>query len=146
LTAGLSALGSSRLVIIGGLAELFSGSISMGVGGYFSTRAERDNYRYRERQTKHRIEDAPALSFEAEIFEIFNQYGVDHRTSIQIARCLWNSAADKSKAEDNMTSFVLKFGEGIEPVSTARVYASAFTIALSYFLGGLIPMVLASFC
>ena len=36
LTAGLSSLGSSKLVIVGGLAELFSGSISMGLGAYLA--------------------------------------------------------------------------------------------------------------
>jgi hypothetical protein len=34
LTAGLSGLGSSRLVVTGGLAELCAGAISMGLGGY----------------------------------------------------------------------------------------------------------------
>lgn len=34
LTAGLSSLGSSRLVVTGGLAELCAGAISMGLGGY----------------------------------------------------------------------------------------------------------------
>lgn len=34
LTAGLSSLGSSKLVVTGGLAELCAGAISMGLGGY----------------------------------------------------------------------------------------------------------------
>lgn len=34
LTAGLSSLGSSSLVVTGGLAELCAGAISMGLGGY----------------------------------------------------------------------------------------------------------------
>lgn len=34
LTAGLSALGDTKLVIYGGLAELIAGAISMGLGGY----------------------------------------------------------------------------------------------------------------
>lgn len=34
LTAGLSSLGSSKLVVTGGLAELCAGAISMGVGGF----------------------------------------------------------------------------------------------------------------
>lgn len=40
LTAGLSALGDSKVVIIGGLAELIAGSISMGLGGYLGARSE----------------------------------------------------------------------------------------------------------
>lgn len=34
LTAGLSSFGESRLVVVGGVAELFAGAISMGVGGF----------------------------------------------------------------------------------------------------------------
>ncbi len=37
LTAGLSSLGNSKLVITGGMAELVSGAISMGLGGLFSS-------------------------------------------------------------------------------------------------------------
>ena len=34
LTAGLSSLGTSKLVVYGGIAELIAGTISMGVGGF----------------------------------------------------------------------------------------------------------------
>ncbi len=34
LTAGLSSLGESKLVVLGGVAELIAGAISMGVGGF----------------------------------------------------------------------------------------------------------------
>jgi VIT family len=34
LTAGLSSLGESRLVVVGGVAELIAGAISMGIGGF----------------------------------------------------------------------------------------------------------------
>lgn len=40
LTAGLSALGDTKVVIYGGFAELFAGAISMGVGGYLGARGE----------------------------------------------------------------------------------------------------------
>lgn len=40
LTAGLSALGDTRLVIYGGLAELIAGGISMGLGGYLGAVSE----------------------------------------------------------------------------------------------------------
>ena len=40
LTAGLSALGDTRVVIYGGLAELIAGAISMGLGGYLGAKAE----------------------------------------------------------------------------------------------------------
>lgn len=40
LTAGLSAFGSTRIVIYGGLAELIAGAISMGIGGYLGAKTE----------------------------------------------------------------------------------------------------------
>jgi len=40
LTAGLSSLGESRIVTLGGVAELFAGAISMGIGGFLASQAE----------------------------------------------------------------------------------------------------------
>ena len=40
LSAGLSALGNTKVVIFGGLAELIAGAISMGLGGYLAARSE----------------------------------------------------------------------------------------------------------
>jgi len=40
LTAGLSALGDTRLVIYAGMAELIAGAISMGLGGYLGAKSE----------------------------------------------------------------------------------------------------------
>lgn len=40
LTAGLSALGSTRVVVYGGFAELIAGAISMGLGGYLGAKSE----------------------------------------------------------------------------------------------------------
>lgn len=34
LTAGLASLGSSRVVVLGGVAELIAGAISMGIGAF----------------------------------------------------------------------------------------------------------------
>ena len=40
LTAGLSTLGETKVVIYGGLAELIAGAISMGLGGYLAAKSE----------------------------------------------------------------------------------------------------------
>lgn len=40
LTAGLSALGNTNVVIFAGLAELTAGAISMGLGGYLGAKSE----------------------------------------------------------------------------------------------------------
>ena len=55
LTAGLSSLGESKLVILGGIAELIAGAISMGIGGFLASQAERDHYRYQRKVTAARV-------------------------------------------------------------------------------------------
>lgn len=40
LTAGLATLGDSHLVVLGGLAELVAGALSMGLGGWLGARSE----------------------------------------------------------------------------------------------------------
>jgi hypothetical protein len=40
LTAGLSALGDTKVVVFGGFAELIAGAISMGLGGYLGAKSE----------------------------------------------------------------------------------------------------------
>ena len=40
LTAGLSSLGNAKLVVLGGLAELMAGGISMGLGGFIGAKSE----------------------------------------------------------------------------------------------------------
>lgn len=40
LSAGLSALGNTKVVVLGGLAELTAGAISMGLGGYVGAKSE----------------------------------------------------------------------------------------------------------
>ena len=110
----------------------------MGVGGYFSTKAERDNYNYLLRQTHQRMQHTSLISFEGEIYDIFAKYGLDHKTAQRMARCLY---VKDLQTGDALTSFIMQFGEGVEPISKWRVYISAATIGLSYFVGGLIPMV-----
>lgn len=40
LTAGLASVGTTRIVVLGGLAELIAGAISMGVGGFVGAHSE----------------------------------------------------------------------------------------------------------
>lgn len=40
-----------------------------------------------------------------------------------------------------LTAFLLKFGGGMEEVPESRLWISAITIGLAYFIGGLVPMV-----
>jgi hypothetical protein len=87
LTAGLSSLGSSKLVIIGGLAELFSGSISMGLGAYLAAVTDRDHYKSEEAREREEISTKPGAEKE-ECHEILASYGVSREASQSVVECL----------------------------------------------------------
>lgn len=40
LTAGLASLGDTKVVVLGGLAELIAGALSMGLGGFIGAKSE----------------------------------------------------------------------------------------------------------
>ncbi|KAI0649887.1 VIT family-domain-containing protein [Trametes meyenii] len=174
LTAGLSSLGESKLVILGGIAELIAGAISMGIGGFLATQAERDHYRYLRKVTAARVLRSCDGEMEREVHAVLGPVGVDGKVSRQVAYSLRDAefSSDESgegessssrrttrastasdatlTAEEGgelrwskdvgLTAFLLKFGEGLEDVSTVRMYTSAFTIGMGYLIGGLIPL------
>ncbi|KAI0729545.1 VIT family-domain-containing protein [Fomitopsis betulina] len=168
LTAGLSSLGESKLVILGGIAELIAGAISMGIGGFLASQAERDHYRYLRRQTRARVLRSCEGEMEREVHAVLGPVGVDERTSRAVAHCLMNVEVDshgegasstavgsdtasrvsttdseaglKWSGSVGLSAFLLKFGEGLEEVPTRRLYTSALTIGMGYLVGGLIPL------
>ncbi|ELR09347.1 hypothetical protein GMDG_03913 [Pseudogymnoascus destructans 20631-21] len=79
LTAGLSALGDTRVVIYGGLAELVAGAISMGLGGWLGAKSELASYNATEAQTAARIAAAPA-SLGDELTALFEPYDIPPST------------------------------------------------------------------
>ncbi|KAL6309490.1 VIT family-domain-containing protein [Sparassis latifolia] len=159
LTAGLSSLGTSRLVIIGGVSELIAGAISMGIGGFLASQAERDHYRFLRRATSHRVLRSCDGEMEREVYDILGPVGVDEKTSRAVADCLRRIEVDSAGEDITSTSstcpesgmrldknvglsgFLLKFGENLEEVPTRRLYISAFTIGMGYLLGGIVPLI-----
>ncbi|CAA7261885.1 unnamed protein product [Cyclocybe aegerita] len=165
LTAGLSSLGESKLVVLGGIAELIAGAISMGIGGFLASQAERDHYRYLQKQTAERVRRSCAGEMEREVLEVLGPVGVDGGTCRRVAGCLREVEAEgegdallgegrrePSAASDvesgslrwskevGLTAFLLKFGQGLEEIPNRRMYISAFTIGMGYLIGGLIPL------
>ena len=100
LTAGLSSLGTSKLVILGGIAELIAGAISMGIGGFLASQAERDHYRYLRKVTAARVVRSCDGEMEREVYAVLGPVGVDEKVSRQVAGCLRDVefAADGSDA------------------------------------------------
>ncbi|CDZ97751.1 Uncharacterized membrane protein [Phaffia rhodozyma] len=174
LTAGLSGLGDARLVVLGGLAELIAGAISMGIGGFLASQAELDHFHYLRKQTHARVLRSCGGEMEREVHGVLGSVGVDESISRVVAQSLlqvesehaeagdwdentsgskaawWKFGLGKSDPEEGstlkwskdigVTGFLMRFGEGLEETPVSRLYISAITIGLAYFIGGLCPL------
>lgn len=82
LTAGLSALGDSNLVVIAGLAELLAGAISMGLGAYLAAITEKKHYQVAERGVRREVEETGSES--SPFAAMFSRYGVSNDVSKRV--------------------------------------------------------------
>jgi VIT1/CCC1 family predicted Fe2+/Mn2+ transporter len=137
LAAGISgALASnphaSTLVVTAGLAEIAAGSIAMGLGGYLAARTDLEHYASeREREIRETVE-LPDIETE-EVVKVFRDYGL---TDAQMAPVVQAITGDQKHWVD----FMMRFELGLEEPQQTRARISALTIAMSYIVGGMIPL------
>jgi vacuolar iron transporter family protein len=133
LAAGLSgAIDSSGIIITAGLAEIAAGSIAMGLGGYLAARSDAEHYASERKKEQQEVVKIPDVE-KREVAEVFEQYGISHAESAQVVNAL---ARDPEKWVD----FMMRFELGLEEVPPKRARNSAATIAVSYVVGGLVPL------
>ncbi len=133
LAAGLSgAVNSTHVVVLAGLAEIAAGSIAMGLGGYLAARGDAEHYgnerKREEREIVERVRDE-----EEEIYTIFEEYGVERAESESVLQAL-------KRNPKAWVDFMMRFELGLEEPHENRASQSALTIAISYILGGMIPL------
>jgi VIT1/CCC1 family predicted Fe2+/Mn2+ transporter len=133
LTAGLSSLGNSKLVITGGLAELVSGVISMGLGGYLAAKSESDYYEHQVAK-----ECTIFIACQCQATQTIQEVLAEYQLSSQTIKAF---VADLEKSQEYYVNFILKFGRGLEAPDPGREFTSALTIGLAYFFGGFIPLI-----
>lgn len=134
LAAGLTGTASatSKLVVIAGLAEIAAGSIAMGLGGYLAARTDRDHYQSeRQREIRETVE-LPEKETE-EVAEVFREYGMSEKDIAPVVKAI---CSDQKRWVD----FMMRFELGFEEPDPKRARNSAATIALSYILGGMVPL------
>jgi VIT1/CCC1 family predicted Fe2+/Mn2+ transporter len=134
LAAGLTGTmaATSKLVVIAGLAEIAAGSIAMGLGGYLAARTDRDHYESeRQREIRETVE-LPEKETD-EVADVFRGYGMSEEDLQPVVKAI---CADQKRWVD----FMMRFELGFEEPDPARARNSAVTIALSYILGGLVPL------
>jgi VIT1/CCC1 family predicted Fe2+/Mn2+ transporter len=137
LAAGLSSLGESRLVVLGGIAELIAGAISMGIGGFLASQAERDHHRFLRRTIKARVLRSCDGEMEREVHAVLGAVGIDEKVSRQVAHNLLEvepaaEGGDAPRGDEErglrwsqnvgITEFLLKFGEGLGASRASRSF------------------------
>ena len=133
LAAGLSgAVASSKIVVTAGLAEVAAGSIAMGLGGYLAARSEAEHYENERKREVREVETVPEIEA-AEVQEIFQNYGLNEAQSVLVVDAMRRNPA-------TWIDFMMRFELGLEEPDPKRALQSAFTIAASYIVGGLIPL------
>jgi VIT1/CCC1 family predicted Fe2+/Mn2+ transporter len=134
LAAGLTgtAAATSTLVVIAGLAEIAAGSIAMGLGGYLAARTDRDHYlSERQREYRETIE-LPDKETE-EVADVFRGYGMTEQDLAPVVKAI---SADR----DRWVDFMMRFELGFEEPDPRRARNSAAAIAISYIIGGMVPL------
>jgi VIT1/CCC1 family predicted Fe2+/Mn2+ transporter len=133
LAAGLSgAVSNPHIIVTAGMAEIVAGAIAMGLGGYLAARVDVEHYAA-ERQRELRETVEMAEEERAEVAQIFRSYGLDEASVAAIVRSV---SADQRRWVD----FMMRFELGLEEPDPRRARTSAWTIALSYMAGGLVPL------
>jgi vacuolar iron transporter family protein len=133
LAAGLTAaVTSSRIIVTAGLAEIAAGAIAMGLGGYLAARTDQEHYLSEEQREYKEIQQLREVEIE-EVATIFRDYGVKSPVLDQVTNAI---AADPKRWVD----FMMRFELGLERPDPKRAPISAMTIAVSYIIGGLIPL------
>ena len=134
LTAGLSSLGDSKLVITGGFAELISGAISMGLGGYLGAKSELDYYKSEVQiERKKFFQDTTIVNHEVEDILLDINPNFSEETIVSFIKDLQNDP-------ELMLDFIIKYGRSLEEPAENRQLISAVTIGGGYLLGGFVPL------
>ncbi|GAB4828718.1 Vacuolar iron transporter 1 [Ancistrocladus abbreviatus] len=133
LAAGLSgANATSSIVLTAGIAEVAAGAISMGLGGYLAAKTEADHYMRELKREQEEIIAVPDTEA-AEIAEILSEYGIEPHEYAPVVAAL-------RKKPQAWLDFMMKFELGLEKPNPRRALQSAFTIAVAYIVGGLVPL------
>ncbi|SMQ50760.1 unnamed protein product [Zymoseptoria tritici ST99CH_3D7] len=134
LTAGLSALGTTDLVVVAGFAELVAGAISMGLGGFLAAKGEADGYMAALQETKECVANDEQRACRM-VRSTFYQYGFPLETLDSMTKAL---SAEPEQFVDFLMRFHHRLAEADFTASKALV--SGLTISSGYFFGGLVPL------
>ena len=133
LAAGLAAAFSDHMtVVIGGLAEIVAGAISMALGGFLAAQSQVEYYRSELAREERETEETPGEE-RAEVWRIFRGYGLRGEAL--------ERATDAVTAErDAWVRFMMREELGLEEPAPDTAIWSAVRIGGAYVVGGVIPL------
>jgi vacuolar iron transporter family protein len=133
LAAGLSgAVEGTKIIVTAGLAEVAAGAIAMGLGGYLAARTDAQHFYAERKREEIETEEIPEEEAE-EVASVFRSYGLKDDIVYKVVDAI---REDRTRWVD----FMMKFELGLETPNPGRAVRSATTIAISYIVGGLIPL------
>jgi vacuolar iron transporter family protein len=133
LAAGLSgAVSSTKIIVLAGAAEIAAGAIAMGLGGYLAAKTDLEHFvaeRNREIAETHTMAEEETL----EVQRVLAEWGLSEGDQKPLITAITSD-------RDRWVDFMMRFELGLEEPAPGRAVKSASTIAVSYIVGGLIPL------
>ncbi len=133
LTTAATALSrGTGIIVTAGLAEIAAGSIAMGLGGYLAAKTDSEHYASELKREYRETVELPEIEIE-EVAKVFRDYGL----TVEQMKPVVDAITGNQK---RWVDFMMRFELGLEEPDPARAGRSAITIAVSYIIGGLIPL------
>lgn len=127
--AGATSTESTFFIV--GMSGLIAGALSMSLGEYVSVSSQRDSERALLEKERYEIENFPEEELE-ELARIYEGKGLSKATSELVAKELMEHDAFAAHADAEF---------GIDPDSLTNPVHAAVASALSFFVGGVIPLI-----
>jgi len=133
LLAGVAgATSDQRIIVIVGLTEMFAGAVSMGMGSFLSSKAEKEIFDRELREELDFAEDEPYLASETLLLAL-QQEGLSRQASYQVVKHLGQERS----------VFVRTFSEkvlGLGSADITKPLQAALVMAAAYIIGALLPL------
>jgi vacuolar iron transporter family protein len=133
LTSAATALAKGTgIIVTAGFAEIAAGSIAMGLGGYLAAKTDSEHYAAELKREYSETVELPDVETE-EVAKVFREYGLTEQQMEPIVSAI-------TKDQKRWVDFMMRFELGLEAPDPRRAGRSAATIAVSYIVGGLVPL------
>ena len=134
VVAGLAAAGVGHLVVLlGGAVSAVAGILSMSIGTYLSSRAQRQVYEAELARERREIREHPSEEV-AELIAALTARGLGRADAVEVARRI-------ARSHDLLLSMLAVFELGLAPQRLGRPARDAFVMGVAFAAASLVPLV-----